>query len=292
MNTKCYTLLLAAVLIAAPAAMTQGIDRGNDADFVFVNDNGASIPDNSCPNMATSTITVGEAFDWERLEVGVQIEHTWRGDVWLQLESPAGTLVNLLARPGTGSFGTSADNLDALFTDDGPSGVFGGSTPHSVGTPPFQVEGRTEAGGPAVVDADPISDFDDENPAGTWTLNFCDGAAQDTGSLVQWGLFFYAPATSTEEPGTLAQGFALDAAFPNPFTASTTLNLTVAQSQEIRAEVYDALGRRVNTLLSGMVAADSPLAMNLEAGDLPNGVYIVRVIGETFTASQRVMLSR
>lgn len=272
--------------LEAPIQVAATIGLLIDADVIFINSNVVAIPDNQCPSWTTSTIDVDQDFDWFRVEVGVQIQHTWRGDLRIRVTSPEGTTVNLLERVGG-----SADNLDALFTDEGPSGAFGSGS-HALGTPPFQVEGQSERAGSGDV-VHPLANLDGESPEGTWTLSICDGAGQDTGSLQQWGLFFYQPSSSTDEPGqTLTEAFRLAPAYPNPFGSATTIDLVVRDAQAVHAEVFDALGRRVLTLFDGAMAAGEAQALTLEAGALPSGTYVVRVTGETFNASQRVTLVR
>ena len=81
----------------------------------------------------------------------------------------------------------------------------------------------------------------------------------------------------------------LSPAFPNPFTARTRLTLTVPRRQHVRAAVYDVLGRRVATLFDGVVTAEGVQTIAVEAGNMPGGVYFVRVEGETFAETRRLV---
>ncbi len=259
-------------------------------DFFYVNDTGFGINDDGCPSMQTSEIEVTDAFDFIQMKVGVTIQHTYRGDLRLQLTSPEGTVVNLLDRPGAGTFGTAADNLDALFSDTGASGVFA-TGDHDTNAPYYDVEGQTEQGDPGVDGVEPMSDFGGEDAQGTWTLGVCDGAGQDVGNLVQWALLFTAqPTVGAEADAVLTEAYRLDAAYPNPFSSSTAVRLAVREAQAVRVEVYDALGRRVRVLHDGPLAADAAPALEIDGRGLANGVYVVRVTGETFSATQKVML--
>ncbi len=260
-------------------------------DFFYVNDTGFGINDDNCPSFQTSEIDVTDAFDFLQMKVGVTIQHTYRGDLRLQLTSPTGTVVNLLDRPGTGTFGTGADNLDALFSDTGAAGVFGSATDHDINAPYYDVEGQTEAGDPGTDGVQPISDFDGEDPQGTWTLGVCDGAGQDVGSLVQWALLFTAETVVDAEDGVVpTEAYRLEAAYPNPFAQETVVRLAVRDAQTVRVEVYDALGRRVRVLHEGPVASGVTQTLRLDGSGLAGGVYLVRLTGETFTASQKVLL--
>lgn len=65
-------------------------------------------------------------------------------------------------------------------------------------------------------------------------------------------------------------------AYPNPSAGATTIAFDLAAAAHVHAEVYDALGRRVYTLASGLEAA-GPVRLGVPAGALPPGVYTVRV---------------
>jgi len=106
------------------------------------------------------------------------------------------------------------------------------------------------------------------------------GAASDA----DWAVSGWdeAPAASAALPDS----FVLSEAHPNPFTRHTTLALDLAEGQHVRAEVFDALGRRVAVLADGEVEAGTH-ALVLEGAELPAGVYVVRVTGETFSATRR-----
>ena len=97
-------------------------------------------------------------------------------------------------------------------------------------------------------------------------------------------------AVAAEGETTVSEGYELEAAYPNPFAEETLVRLTVREAQHVRAEVYDALGRRVGVLHDGPVAAEVMETLRLDGGGLAGGVYVVRFTGETFAASRTVFL--
>ncbi len=102
--------------------------------------------------------------------------------------------------------------------------------------------------------------------------------------------FTLPPTVATE---ATADGIArLEVAGANPFTATTTLNLSVDRTQDVRVEMVDLLGRRVALLLDGTVASGAPVALRVSAAGLPAGVYVVRAAGETFSLVERVTVVR
>ena len=102
---------------------------------------------------------------------------------------------------------------------------------------------------------------------------------------------YFAPAVSTEDGVLPAEG-SLSPAYPNPFTARTALTLAVGEAQAVRVELFDILGRRIETLFAGAVTPGAPVEVRVEAGGLPPGLYVVRAEGEAFRATRRVTLSR
>ncbi|HYE95136.1 MAG TPA: T9SS type A sorting domain-containing protein [Rubricoccaceae bacterium] len=96
--------------------------------------------------------------------------------------------------------------------------------------------------------------------------------------------------TANEEPA-IARGATLERLGPNPFTGTTTLRLRVEEAQAVRAELFDALGRRVAVLFEGTVAAGQAAPIQVDGTTLPAGVYVVRVTGEQVALTERVLLT-
>ena len=80
------------------------------------------------------------------------------------------------------------------------------------------------------------------------------------------------PPAEPPPPTTFALG-----AFPNPFTASASVELTVAEGAgALRLAVYDVLGREVAVVADGVLAPGvHPFA--IDGAELPAGVYFVRL---------------
>jgi subtilisin-like proprotein convertase family protein len=102
-----------------------------------------------------SALDVGDDFTIEAdgIRVPVGISHTWRGDVVIDLLSPAGTTVQLKEA-------VSGDSVDDV-----------------VETFPI-----------TALPTESLSAFIGESTLGTWTLNVSDAQEQDSGQLNSWGL--------------------------------------------------------------------------------------------------------
>ncbi len=111
-----------------------------------------TIPDNSTNY---SYITVYDNVCIADVDVNLNITHTFKGDLYVELLSPNGTTVILHNRTGS-----STDNIVATYDDDG-----GGTLPSGA-----------------------LSDFDFSQSAGVWRLRVSDQASTDTGVLNSWSL--------------------------------------------------------------------------------------------------------
>jgi hypothetical protein len=94
------------------------------------------------------------------------------------------------------------------------------------------------------------------------------------------------------EPGTTDTAAMLEIAGPNPFIGATAVQLTLREPADVRVELMDVTGRVVGLMHDGFVAAGVPTEMLVDGRGLQAGVYIVRVTGEAFAASRRLVLSR
>ncbi len=121
---------------------------------------GLAIPDNG---LVADTITVpGSVADMtiDRVEISLDITHTWIGQLVVTLTSPDGTVSTLVNHPGQTSSapnGTSQDNIKFVM--------------------------------------DSVQ-YWDESPVGTWTLTVKDTATGQTGTLNKWSLAFLGDADS------------------------------------------------------------------------------------------------
>ena len=79
------------------------------------------------------------------------------------------------------------------------------------------------------------------------------------------------------------------AAYPNPFSGSTTLSYYLNQEGPVSVEVYNTLGRKVQTLVVGTESAGQH-QVKFEAGKLASGTYLLKVKTGESVSTQRVVL--
>jgi choice-of-anchor B domain-containing protein len=111
------------------------------------------------------------------------------------------------------------------------------------------------------------------------------------------GLFVLRPlgldlTPTTTEAHDLPEDFAFEPAFPNPFSAQTTLTLRANRTQQATVVVYDLMGRSVARLFEGMIRGGEAVELTFDAAELPGGTYIVAATGDSFSASRRLTLVR
>ena len=141
--------------------------------------------------------------------LGLNGTHTWINDLDFNLQSPLGTLVQIMARSCS-----SEDNFNLNLDDEAAAG--------SWPCPPI--------GGGAYRPSNALSAFDGQNANGTWTLIIHDNANLDGGSLSGWSLQICVPmsqtptATPTSAPPTATPTTAPPTATPTtaPPTATWT----------------------------------------------------------------------
>lgn len=108
---------------------------------------------------------------------GLNINHTWVGDLSISLASPSGTTITLMANPGQGF--CSGNNVQVSFDDQS-------ANPYTV------LDAMCNTTPPAISgDFQPLkalSAFIGEPATGVWTLSVSDNSQQDGGVLLNWGL--------------------------------------------------------------------------------------------------------
>ena len=91
--------------------------------------------------------------------------------------------------------------------------------------------------------------------------------------------------TAAEDAAEVPARFALEQNYPNPFNPVTTIAYALPAPSEVSLTVYDALGRKVATLVEASQAAGRH-TVHFDAGSLPGGVYVYRLQAGSFTAAR------
>lgn len=100
------------------------------------------------------------------------------------------------------------------------------------------------------------------------------------------------PYSVSGETSPQTRTAALTAPSPNPVRRTARLTLTVDREQRVTVEVFDLVGRRIQSLYEGSLVAGATENLSLDASRLPSGVYVIRALGEDFLLTQRVTVIR
>jgi len=133
----------------------------------------------------TRTINVsGVSGTVSDINFGLLASHTWRGDIRLDLTSPAGTTVRLI-NSDTSNAGND-DNYNIELDDEATTPINTGAVdgPHDMTATPFQFLASP---------SNALSAFDGQVANGIWTITICDDYTGQNGQFEQATLFFSNP---------------------------------------------------------------------------------------------------
>lgn len=92
-----------------------------------------------------------------------------------------------------------------------------------------------------------------------------------------------------KEKMDLPSKITLDPAYPNPFNPSTTLRYALPRASSVRVEVYNTIGRKVETLIDKRQVAGKH-QIRWEADELAGGLYFIRIQTPQQQLTQKVTL--
>lgn len=178
----CLLLLYASTLVPT-AASAQTVTQ-------YTNTTTGTISDNNCgtAGQITRTFVVPTAYIVGDVNIGILASHTYRSDLRITLRSPAGTTVTVMTWTGNVQ---SGDNLNDLFDDEAAAAIGTHNAtvadPLTPVPPPYSHSFRP---------SNPLTAFDGQNAAGTWTLVVCDAVAADTGQFRRADLYITSTSLS------------------------------------------------------------------------------------------------
>lgn len=176
---------------------------------------------------------------------------------------------------------------------------------HHDGTPfsafPMSLAGGVEST-PVVSDLDRDGDY--EIAVGTTMGLVVIDVKKDMGDRISWKLHrgnmertgsmgIVLLSNDNYEPPTPKE-FYVSPGYPNPFNPSTSINIYLIESNNIKVSIYDALGRLVNTIKNKNAMPGNHtfnwIGSDNNGSDLPTGVYFVQVLSGANVHTQKVLL--
>ena len=102
-----------------------------------------------------------------------------------------------------------------------------------------------------------------------------------------------ADVTIEEELEQIAENEINLLAYPNPFMNETTIRFNTVESGQAEVAVFNLLGMKITTLFNGKINGAEIHEELFNAQNLPNGIYLVRLITEQGEAKAiRVVIAR
>ncbi|GAB5398638.1 MAG: hypothetical protein Aureis2KO_02230 [Aureisphaera sp.] len=215
-----------------------------------------------------STITITDDFTINDVNVNLNIDHTWVGDLDIQLIHPDNTTsVTIIDRV----CGNCQNFTDTTLDDEATDPIAGG-------TPPFTGSFQP---------SEPLSAFDGLSSIGDWTLVITDNANQDGGTLLDWSLNLCEGQTAGvgEEFANNGELVVLDQG--NDQYKVLLPTTTVTERLE-----FSVLNMRGQILASYRLDNEDGTGYeyDLDMSYVPAGVYIVRIGDKNFGGVKRIIV--
>jgi uncharacterized repeat protein (TIGR01451 family) len=186
-TVACLLVVLCLGLLFVQPAKAQTV-------FQYSNSTTGAITDVNCgtAGQITRTFTVPTSYIVGDVNLGVALTHTYRSDLRITLQSPAGTTVAIMTNTGG-----SGDNLHDLFDDEAAALISthnATATDPTTAAPPYSHSFRPTAA---------LSAFDGQNAAGTWTMVICDSVAVDVGNFTRADLYITSTSLSVTKTSSV-----------------------------------------------------------------------------------------
>ena len=229
-------------------------------------DTPVSIPDND-PSGASSIINVPDDFIMSDVNVTINVDHTWMQDLVFELESPSGTIVELLNSQCPGPLNV---NMAATFDDLGIDLVCANSSPVITGT---------------IKPSEDLAGFNGESSSGNWTLRVTDNFADDAGSIESWSLELCESVTVASVGDDLFKDFNL---WPNPANETVNISFVAPSIDATHIKIYDITGREVlhKIYSSTTVLFNEQVQIN----NLTSGTYLVKISSGNTNTTKRLLI--
>ena len=219
------------------------------------------IPDNNREGVS-SVITISENVNVEDVKVSLitsdnlpGITHSYVGDLIISLESPQGTIIELISKACDAS-----EDIQVVFTDSGdPLG-------------PSNCNNTSPGISGIIKPSEAFAAFNGENAQGNWILKVVDNAEVDTGFLEGWSLEICSSEAVLGVNNYVFDDFTV---FPNPSNGKFMIKFQSEDAGDVDVFVYDLLGRKIVQRTYKNLSNDFEQEMNLQ--DVAGGIYILSV---------------
>ncbi len=204
-------------------------------------------------NNAISLSEVNDDYEIQSVTVSVKIKHAFIKDLALSLESPKGTVIELLKNPCD----YNDEDIDAVFSDDGEQIYCASLSP--------TISGNNLALGE-------LSELNGENAKGKWKLKVADEAPGDDGILEAWSITICTAELVLDVAENSLENFQV---YPNPSEGQFTVVFPSEELGDVNISIYDLLGRKLQEKTYKETSIQFEEVIN--AKDVTSGLYILKV---------------
>jgi subtilisin-like proprotein convertase family protein len=220
-------------------------------------------------HVITSTRTItGESVDAviTDLNVTINIQHIWAGDMELKLTSPNGTEVLLLANSKCDD---GTDDIAVTYDDEGVALVCSATAP-SVGG--------------IIIPESALSAFDGEGLNGAWILTATDGyPSADGGEFLNFNM----EICSAEPVLDVADNqFDVFGVYPNPSNGQVTISLS--SNKDVNVALFDIRGRKVYNQLHSN--GSDLFNKKVDFSSVASGIYMLEVQSGSKRAIKKLVI--
>jgi len=78
--------------------------------------------------------------------------------------------------------------------------------------------------------------------------------------------------------------------FPNPFSGVTTIKFSLPESSNVKLEIYNTLGNKMETLVNATLAGGAH-QIELNAWNYPKGIYFYKLVAGDFSATGKMIVA-
>lgn len=94
---------------------------------------------------------------------------------------------------------------------------------------------------------------------------------------------------SIEEDATLPIEYSLEQNYPNPFNPNTVITFSLPEAGKVLLSIYNVMGEKVMDLIDEEKSAGY-YSKTFDASNLPSGVYIYKIVANSYADSKKMLL--